>query len=76
MDPAVHQERYSRGYRRCTVILKTLSSSRRNSPVQTILILLVESGLVFLAIQVISFGLVLLKVLTFLTDSILVDQCV
>ena len=33
---------------------------------QTILILLLESGLVFLAIQVSYFGIVLLRVLTFL----------
>ena len=71
---------YCRGYR--TSILKTLGPSRRKRPVQTILILLVESGLVFLVIQVSYFGLCLMmylrkivNVLTFLTDTVLVGQC-
>ena len=67
---------YSRGYRRRTFILNTLGPSRRKSPVKTIFILLIESGLVFLGLQVGSFGIVLLKVLTCLPDSVLVDQCV
>jgi len=67
----------------CKFILKTLRWSRQKSLVQMILLLLVESGLVFLVIQVSYFGICLLmslckilKVLTLLTDSILVDQCV
>ena len=47
---------YYRGY--CTFILKTLGLSRRKSPVQAILILLVESGFAFLGIQVSCFGIV------------------
>ena len=43
---------YSRSHRRRTFILKTLEPRTRKSPVQTILILLIESGLVFLVIQV------------------------
>ena len=55
MDPAeLTKKGYSREHR--TIILKTLGPSRRKSPVQTILILLVESGLVYLAIQVSYFG--------------------
>jgi len=65
---------YFRGHR--TFILKTLGPSRRKSRGQTILILLVESGLVFLVIQASYFGLVLADILTFLTVSVLVDQCV
>ena len=68
-----------RGYR--TFILKTPGPSRRKNPVQTILILLVESGLVFLGIQVSYFGIVLADmqiqtILTLLADSLLVNQCV
>ena len=68
-----------RGHR--TFILKTLGPSKRKNPVQTILILLVESGLVFLGIQVSYFGIVLADmqiqtILTLLADSLLVNQCV
>ena len=48
---------YCRGHRK--FILKTLDGDRRKSPVQTILIPLVESGLVFLGIQVSYFGILL-----------------
>ena len=54
------KKEYSRGYR--TSILKILGPSRREGQVQTILILLVESGLVFLGIQVSYFGIVLAHV--------------
>ena len=67
-----HHEGIFREHR--IIILKTLGPSRRKSPVQTILILLVESGLVYLTIQVSPFGIVfvgkVLKVLTLLTDSV------
>ena len=49
---------YCRGHRKFTP--KFLDRSRRKSPVQTILILLVESGLVYLGIQVCCFGIGLL----------------
>ena len=42
--------RYRRSHRRLTV--KTLGLSKRKSPVQTTLLLLIESGLVYLIIQV------------------------
>ena len=40
-----------------TFIVKTLGLSRRRSPVQTVLILLVESGLVYLGFQVSHFDI-------------------
>ena len=73
-----------KGYRRsrCTFIMKTLELSRRKCPVQTILNLFVESGLVYLGIQVSYFGNMLAnvpardhEVLTFLTDHVPVFQC-
>ena len=65
---------FCRGHR--TFIVKTPGLSRQKSPAQTIMILLLESGLIFFGIQVNYFGVVLLRVLTFLTDSVLVLQCV
>ena len=57
MNPAeLTVKGYSRGHR--TLILKTFGP-RRKSPVQTILILLVESGLVYLTVQVSYFNIVL-----------------
>jgi len=74
---------YFRGHRTFILkLLKPLGLSRRRSLVQTILILVIESGLVYLGIQVSCFGIVLpdipgkiLKVLTFLTDSIPLFHC-
>ena len=70
-------KRYCRGQRK--FVLETLGPSRPKSSGQRILILLVESGLIFLVIQVSHFGICwlicprkILKVLTFLTDSSLV----
>ena len=58
MDPTEFtMGEYSRVHR--AFILKTFGPQRRKSPVQTILILLVESGLVYLGIQVSYFGIVL-----------------
>jgi len=58
MDAAeLTMKAYCRRHR--TFILKTLGPSRRESRGQAILILLVESGLVFLGIQVSHFGIVL-----------------
>ena len=81
VSSGAHHEGFCRGYR--TSILKTPGPSKRKGPVQTILVLLVESGLVFLGIQVSYFSICLLicprkivKVLTFLTDSVLVGLCV
>ena len=58
-------------------MVKTLGLSGRKSPVQTILILLVESGLAYLGFQVSHFYILLvdtsckiLKVLTFFIDSV------
>ena len=48
--------------------LKALGLSRRKSPVRTILILLIESGLVFLGSQVSYFGIVLVNVLVISTN--------
>ena len=80
-DPAVHQcimKGSCRGYH--IYILKTLGLSRQKSPVQAILILLIESGFAFFGIQVSHFGTVpgdeIHKVFTSLTDSVLVDWCV
>ena len=50
-------KRYCRSHR--TLFAKTVSSSGRKSPVRTILILLVESGLVYLAFQVSDFDILL-----------------
>ena len=59
--------------------MKDLGWSRRKSPVQTMLILLVESGLVFLGFQVshfcISVADMYARVLTLLTDSVLNYGC-
>ena len=80
MEVELTMKGYSRYYR--TFILKFLGPNRRKSVPQTILILLVESGLVFLGFQVSDFRIVpmclckVLEVLTFLTDSVLIDQCV
>ena len=46
----INMNQYCRSYRRS--IMKTLSLSGRKSPVQNILILLVESGVVYLGFQV------------------------
>ena len=66
---------YCRGYR--TFIVETLGLRRRRSPVQTVLILLVESGLVYLVFQVsdcVSCSLIcehkILHVLTVLTAGV------
>ena len=65
--------RFNRSYR--TSILQSLGSSRRKSQVQAVLILLVESGLVFLVFQVSHFYILLMRVrkiltaLTVLTDG-------
>ena len=68
-----HHEGNSRDYR--TFILNTFGPTRRKDPVQTILIFLIESGLVYLGFQVGSSGIVLgdapTHVLTFLTDTVL-----
>ena len=51
MDPAkLTMKDYCRGHRK--FILKTLGPSRRKSVPETILILLIDSGLVFLVVQV------------------------
>ena len=71
LDPVYHYE-VCRVHR--TVIVKTLGLGGRKNRVQTLLILLVESGLVYLGFQV-SDMLVcarkILKVLTVLIDSVL-----
>ena len=62
---------YSRRYR--TSIVKILGLNRQRSPVQTILVLLVESGLVYLIFQVSDFCIVLtakFKVLAVLTAGV------
>jgi len=51
---------YCRSYR--TYIVNTLGSSRRKSAVQTMLTLLVESGLVYLVFQVSDFYILLVDV--------------
>jgi len=71
LDPAAHHEVF-RVHR--TLIVKTLGLSARKSPVQTILILLVESGLVYLAFQVsdlLIYAHRIFKVLIILIDCVL-----
>ena len=74
---AHYEVTYCRSHR--TFVVKILGSSGRKSTVQAVLIVLVESGLVYLGFQVSDSPLLrtrkIFKVLTVLTDGVLDFVC-